>query len=38
MKLHMGYINRISKREFLETAGQDGVSILGETDEDLRLD
>lgn len=28
----------ISKREFLETVGQYGVSIFGETEEDLRLD
>ena len=28
----------ISKREFLETVGQYGVSIFGETEEDLQLD
>ncbi|MEM9674823.1 MAG: UPF0175 family protein [Cyclobacteriaceae bacterium] len=27
----------ISKREFLETVGQYGVSIFGETEEDLQL-
>ena len=27
----------ISKREFLETVGQYGVSIFGETEDDLRL-
>lgn len=28
----------ISKRKFLETVGQYGVSIFGETEEDLQLD
>lgn len=28
----------ISKREFLETVGQYGVSIFGETEEDLQMD
>lgn len=28
----------ISKREFLETVGQYGVSIFGETEDDLQLD
>ena len=28
----------VSKREFLETVGQYGVSIFGETEEDLQLD
>ena len=29
---------KISKREFLETVGQYGVSIFGETEKDLQLD